>query len=236
MEKNKSKVWAIIQVISSSPQFWMVVGTMLTTVWAWAKGWFDSPFAPLTIPVILIVVALTFYVVKQLTVTKSKRGLTELSPKELQSEIRNWVDVPAWSVQPQPLQSETMFAYEVQYKDIHIAVVREKPQPSIIVLITKFTMRSEKTMLSEVEWQRLGSQLSIELARFGIEWDFIGESNTFESIELIEPVILDDSLTQYYFRSRIMFVVRARILAHELWKEALRQSGKSTLDKEGSQP
>lgn len=199
-----------------------LVGVAMAAVIAWLQSvpWYLALLGLLS-AVVLILFGINQYEIRK---ERHKKKLTQLSDKELQSEIRNWIDIPAWSVQPQPPQGETMFAYQVEYKGIHIAVVREKQQSSIVVLITKFTMQSEKTNLSEVEWQRLSSQLSIELARFGIEYDFIGTPNKAETIELVEPVILDDSLTPYYFRSRIMFVVRGRILAHELWKEALRQS------------
>ena len=73
------------------------------------------------------------------------------------------------------------------------------------------------------------------MARFGIEYDFVGEPNKWETIQLIEPVILDDSMTSFYFRSRIMFVVRAIILVREIWKDALRLSEKSIPDKKDSQ-
>src|SRR3990167_213539 len=161
MDKKKS-LWAIIQVITSSPQFWVAVATVLTALWAWVKGWFASPFAPLTIPVILIVVALTFYITNQIRTNKKQRGLTDLSHKEFESLIWEWLRVSAWTAHPLPLQNETIFAYEVQYHDIHIAVVREKPQPSVIVLETKFSMTSKKTILSEAEWERLGSPMSID--------------------------------------------------------------------------
>lgn len=187
---------------------------------------------------IIFVIVFTLVGVNQVDTWKQrhKKGLMQLSRKELERTIREWVNIPAWSVQPQPLKEGTLFAYVVKHQDLHVAVVRQAAEPSVIGLASKLTMRSEKTTLSEAQWQRLAGQLSIEMARLGIEWDFVGSPNKYETIRLGEQVILDDAVTGYYFRSRIIFVIRAGILVWEIWKEALRLSEQSIPDKGCSQP
>ncbi len=182
-------------------------------------------------------VGLVLWTINQIAVWKErhKKSLTKLSDKELENTIREWINIPAWSVQPQTLQEGTLFAYLIQHQDLHVAIVRQASERSIIGLASKLTMRSKKTELSQPEWERLSGQLSIQLAQFGIEYDFVGDPIKWETIQIVEPVILDDSMTGFYFRSRVMFVIRAAILTLEIWKEALRLSQKSIPDKEGFQ-
>ena len=177
-------------------------------------------------------VALILFGINQYETLKErhKKKLTQLSDKELESLVWEWLKISAWKVNPEPLEDKTIFAYHVQFQNIPIDIVRESHQPDIISLISVFTMPSEKEGLSEAERNRLWGQLRIEFARLGIQWDYV---KTPDTVRLIESIILEDSITSYYFRSRIMFVIRANILAYELWKEALRLSKQSTPDKKG---
>ncbi|MEK7280950.1 MAG: hypothetical protein AAB037_01180, partial [Chloroflexota bacterium] len=186
---------------------------------------------------LLAAIALILFSINQYDAWKVKRKkrLIQLSNKELESKIREWINIPAWSVQPQSQLKGILFAYSIQHGGLHVAIVRDAEEPSVIALVSKFTMPSEEAALYKGEWGRFRGQLSIEMARLGIQWHFIGPQNKFEAIELAEQVILDDAVTGYYFRSRVLFVLRAGILVMELWKEALRLSGKSVSDGEGSQ-
>jgi len=219
----KSNILDLIQSVG-------MVGVAVVAIVAWLQSvpWYLALLGLLT-AVVLILGGINQYEIRK---ERHKKKLTQLSDKELESLIWDWLKISAWKANPQPLQVETVFAYQVQFQDILIDVVKEKPQPEMIFLVSVFTMPSEKEGLSEVERNRLWGQLRIEFARLGIQWDYVGTPDT---VKLSEPIILDDSITPYYFRSRIMFVVRANILAYELWKEALRLSRQSIPDKEDSQ-
>ncbi len=80
--------------------------------------------------------------------------------------------------------------------------------------------------LSQENWELVASRLSVEMARLGIQFLFTGEPNKFQQIMLIEQVILDDSLTDYIFRERVMFVARALVLVKEVVNAASRVTGK----------
>ena len=205
----------------------MGAAVVAIVVWLQSVPWY-LVLLGLLAAVVLILFGINQYEIRR---ERHKKKLTQLSDKELEALIREWINIPAWKVSPYPLQGkvETLFAYQVQFQDVLIDVVKENPQPEMIFLISVFTMPSEKEGLSKAEQTRLWGQLRIEFARLGIQWDYVDTPNT---VRLTEPIILDDSITPYYFRSRIMFVVRANILAYELWKEALRTSGQSTPDKE----
>ncbi len=207
-----------------------LVGVAVAAFIAWLQSvpWYLALLGLLA-AVVLILIGINQYETRK---ERHKKKLTQLSDKELESLVWEWLRISAWKINPQPLQVETVFAYQVQFQDILIDVVKEKSQPEMIFLVSVFTIPSEKEGLSETERNRLWGQLCIEFARLGIQWNYVGTPDT---VKLTEPIILDDSITSYYFRSRIMFVVRANILAYELWKEALRLSKQSTPDKKGSQ-
>lgn len=197
---------------------------MGTIVWAWAKGWFSSFWAPLTIPILLIVLALTIYITNQYKNAKKEKGLTKLSPDELDKKLQEWTLIPSWK-----MRRIDSLNYEVTSSDVLIRITR--PEPLVFELSSTFKLESEKTNLSESEWARLRGQTRIDLARLGIQFQDTGVNQW----QLVEDVVIDDTLTGYRFRPRIMFVIRAWILVFELWNEALRQSEQSTSHKGDSQ-
>ena len=219
----KSNILDLIQSVG-------MVGAAVVAIVAWLQNvpWYLALLGLLA-AVVLILFGINQYEIHK---ERHKKKLTQLSNKELEVLIWEWLKISAWKVSPQPLQDATLFAYQVQFQNVLIDIVRESHQPDIISLISVFIMPSEKEGLSGAERNRLGGQLNIEFARLGIQWDYV---ETPDTVRLIESIILEDSITPYYFRSRIMFVVRANILAFELWKEALRSLKQLTPDKKGSQ-
>ncbi len=224
MDKKKGKAWSVIQVILSSPQFWSGVGTVLTAIWAWAQGWFASYWAPLTIPIILIVVALTFYLVKQFKVNEKEKQLTELSDKELESTIHGWVDIPRISVTRQT-NDETLFQFDVVAPNsIPITIKRRKVDPFFFhfgVIVTWKPETKEK-LRSQQEPMRsnLMSNLRIEMLRLGIQFEMKGN---FDEILLVQTIPLDDTLTRFYFLQQIYFVIRCASLVGELIEQSLKK-------------
>jgi hypothetical protein len=228
MGTKRNRLWNSIQVLLSSPQFWAVVGSMLTALWAWAKGWFASPYAPLTIPIILLVVALTFYLVNQVKSTRAKRGLTKLSHKEIETQVREWIDISAWKIQKGALPNGVLLSYDLTHGDLPIHIERQAKQPEVFYLASEISLTHlvpKNKRMSREDWESLAGKLAIEMARQGIQWSFSGDegdkklANKEERIRLIDYVILDDSLTGFYFREKVMFVVRALILVIEVSRE-----------------
>ncbi len=87
-----------------------------------------------------------------------------------------------------------------------------------------------------IKWSILTSQLKIEMCRLGIQWEFV-ESKDKSAFGLIDYVILDNSISEYQFRAKIMSVINAAILVNELVNNALTQAenAKLTPDKGDSQ-
>jgi len=103
-----------------------------------------------------------------------------------------------------------------------VNVIREPKNPHIILLMGRVIMTPPPNRtLSGVEWRKLAGKISIEMARLGIEFDFTGGPNPYEIIVLLDPVIIDDSLSNFFFRQRIFFVIRAMILVIEIYRQYL---------------
>lgn len=218
----------------------LVAGVIAVTAWILAK--IAALPAYQILIVIIIVIAFTFWGINQFAYfrERQKKKLSKYSDKEIENTIREWVNIPRWSVQPLSLEDKAKsagvkFGYVIKHDSFHITIEGPSDDPFKILLLGGLNMESKKPVLTNPEWERLAGQLSIEMARLGIQWEFIGKPNKLNTIQFFEPVILDDSTTGYDFRSRIMSVVRALILAQEVWKEALRLSEKPSSDKEGSQ-
>ena len=175
--------------------------------------------------------AIILLLINQVAVWKvrRKRRLTQLPSKEFESEISEWITTTAWSIQPLELAEGASFARLIKYNDLPIQLKRTVKEPLVVQLTTGLRMSSAKMALSDAQWQDLVTDLRIEMARFGIQFDFVGDKQ--DTLRLTESVTVDDSMTGFLFRPRIMFVVRAYILAVEVYKEALMVAGKPILDK-----
>ena len=141
--------------------------------------------------------------------------------------IRDWLDIPAWFVHKKDVADA--IAYDVVYGDAVIGVVKSEKDHRVITLTTDIFLEPKKTTLSQEEWERLDGQIASSLA----QKDFQFSIPQPQHVQIIRQVYIP--IDELQFRERIMDVFRARIPIIELWKEALRQSEKSTLDKEDSQ-
>jgi len=181
---------------------------------------------------------LTFWGINQYAVFRErhKKVLTQLSDKEIEDTIRNWLDITSFSFQRKEAIQGLYFAFEVKHGGLSVHIERQYKEPDVIILAGELHMNPKETPITLADWEKLGGQISVDMARLGIQWKFVGEDNKWEKVRLLDAVLLDDSSTGFYFRQKIMFVVRSQILVFELFKECLRQvSQRSIPDKEDFQ-
>ena len=136
--------------------------------------------------------------------------------------IRDWIDITAWFVHKKDIVNT--IAYDVLYDDALVEVKTEQ-NPKVITLTTEIFLESKKTILSTQAWERLDGQIASSLAQNNFQFS-IPQSHRVSIIRQVYTPI-----DELQFRERVMDVFRARIPIIELWKEALRQSEKSILDK-----
>ena len=94
---------------------------------------------------LLAAIGVTLWVINQYAILKErrKRQLTKLTDRELENMIREWINIPAWSVQPQPLEKGISFAYTVNHQKLLVFLFKQAKEP-IIILSTKLPMHSKK--------------------------------------------------------------------------------------------
>lgn len=137
--------------------------------------------------------------------------------------VREWLDIPSLTFKRQDPESGLFFKFLIT-DNYHrkITIIRWRDNPSIIEIISETIMTEKNPQnVNPLVWQKLASKLSIEMARLGIQFLFNGEHYKFNRIRLIDQIILDDSLTDFYFRQRIIFVLRALVLVNEITKEII---------------
>lgn len=140
-------------------------------------------------------------------------GFARFSEKRAEKKIREWIIVPGLRVEPFPKEQNLMFGFFLE--DVHkrrITVLREADSPSVLQVGARVTMSPPPRLLTETEWKKMSSEIKIEMARLGIQYSFDGSPNKYDSISLSDLVILDNTLTEFYFKQRIFFVLRAMVL------------------------
>jgi hypothetical protein len=158
---------------------------------------------------------------------RHKKKLSKYSEQELETAIHQWVDIPAFSFKRLEAEQNLYYKYLITDNFGHqVIIIRDKNDASVIQIISDMTIDVPGgSSLSQSDWKKVANKVSLELARLGVEYVFNGTPNQFERVRIIEPVIIDDSLTGFYFRQRILFVVRALILIAVVANDALREMG-----------
>ncbi len=170
--------------------------------------------------IVLILVGINQYSIFK---ERRKKRFTQYSDKEIETTIRDWVDLPTFSFQRQE-RPEVYFQFLITdiYKRL-VTIARHKNEPYIINILTELELTPTVQQVTKDGWEKLASRLSVEMARLGIQFKFNGETNKLDRIRLWESVSFDDSLTAYYFRERILFVIRAFVLVEEVRRDFFRE-------------
>jgi len=159
---------------------------------------------------------------------RTKR-ISKLSDKEIERMIREWIDMPGFVFERKPQEPDVLFNFLVQDKaGRKINIFRQADTPNIIFIVGRVQTVPPNRSLADAEWRKLAGNISIEMARLGIEYAFDGEPNRYEYVRLLDPVILDDSLTDFFFKQRIFFLLRAFVLVMEICRQDLRELGPRT--------
>ncbi len=155
---------------------------------------------------------------------KRSKNFLKHSEKRLEKIIRDWVDIPAFTFQRQEPEDCLFFKFLIKDKNSRsINIIREKDEPDLISIIAEINIEDPPANKEPDFLIKLSSNISLELARLGIQFVFNGEKNKFNRIRIIEQVSLRDPLTGLYFRQRIFFVIRAYVLIVEISKVTYRK-------------
>ena len=203
-------------------------------------GWLeDLPLYQLLL-LILFTIALVFLGINQIRrlQERRKRGIAEVSEKDVDETIRGWLDDPVFTFQ-RKMNAECLFQFVVSEEQGKrpVTVSRTKSKPGQILLSTSITLgdehRRKYETLSNNEKDKIVHNLRIEMARYRI--GFSGINRDLERATLSDVVLLDNALTEFYLRQRIFYVSGAFVLYGEIMSQQLMDVIEEESDNEGSQ-
>ena len=188
---------------------------------------------------ILFTIVLVLWGINQMRVLQErrKRGIAEVSDKEVYETIRGWLDDPAFTFQ-RMTNPKCLFQFVVAEDQGRrpVTVSRTKAKPSQLSISTGITLadehRKQYEKLSNNEKDKIGHNLRIEMARYGI--GFSGINRRLEKATLSDVVLLDNALTEFYLRQRIFYVSGAFVLYDETISRELMDVIEEESNKEGS--
>lgn len=171
--------------------------------------------------IVLVVACLVIFFVNQINSwkEKSKKKFSKLTDKEVEDIIRGWVEDPYHSIRKTD-NKECLFYYIVT--DVNgeggIGVARPRAKPAQIEIACSVSLRPEqKTKYDKLNSEakaKIVNNLRIEMARYGIQYKNL--STDLDNVLLGDLVFLDDSLTEYYFKNRMHFVLSGLVLYSEV--------------------
>ena len=175
---------------------------------------------------ILFTIVLVFWGINQIQILQErrKRGIAEVSDKEVYETIRGWLDDPVFTFQ-RKMSDECLFQFVVSEDQGRrpVTVSRTKAKPGQLSLSTGITLgdehRKKYDRLSNKGKDKIVHNLRIEMARYRI--GFSGINRGLEKANLSDVVLLDNALTEFYLRQRIFYVSGAFVLYDELMSQQL---------------
>jgi len=177
---------------------------------------------------IILTIGLVLFALNQISILKRerKKHIAKLSDKEIKNMIREWLDIPGFTIEGTVPEPQTYFNFFLKDKSNRgINIIRHADVPAVVLVAGRVKISSPKRSLNDTEWRKLAGKINIEMARLGIEYVFDGETNRYEFIRLVDPVIIDDSLTDFFIKQRIFFVLRAMVLVIEVTNQYLEELG-----------
>jgi hypothetical protein len=175
---------------------------------------------------ILFAAGLILFGLNQLKLWKKGRGISKYSDKKIEKIIREWIDIPNVTIERKPPEAQIHFYYVLTYKNIlKVNIVRDTQNPAIIQLAARVQTSLKDVPLKGADLRKNTGRIGIEMARLGIDYQFDGSPNPLDFILLVDPLILDDSLTEFHFRQRVLFVLRAMVLVIETSKRTVEELG-----------
>ena len=174
----------------------------------------------------LFTIVLVLWGINQIRILQErrKRGIAEVSDKEVYENIRGWLDDPAFTFQ-RKMSDDCLFQFVVSEAQGRrpVTVSRTKAKPGQLSLGTAITLGDEHQKkydrLSNTEKDKIVHNLRIEMARYGI--GFSGIARGLEEAKLSDVVLLDNALTEFYLRQRIFYVSGAFVLYVEIVSQEL---------------
>jgi len=219
MGRTKKDAWDVTKGALGSLFALAIIALPGILAWIKQMPWFLIPLS------VVFMAGNVLWTMNQWKQWRRGRGISRLSDKKIEQIIREWIDIPEVSIERKPPQPDVYFNFTMKYKTLNINIIRHKESPAIVQLVARIQTSLLDIPFNEEALRKNAGKVGIEMARLGIDYRFDGSPNPRDFILLIDPVILDDSLTEFYFRKRIMFVFRASVLVLETAKQTADELG-----------
>jgi len=212
MDIRKVISWLFNHLESLVVLFGIVGGGVLIAI-----SWLSSiPLHQLVMVIlfsVLGVLVLVFLILNQYRQfrTGRQKKIAELNDKDMERTIRDWLDKPTFTFKRE-VSPDCLFRFVVTDRQGRpVTISRYKSEPSTVLLTTGITLndehRKKHDTLNERQKKMVSCNLRIEMERYGIGQE--GIDNELKSAVLSDPVLLDNSLNEFYLHQRIFFVTGA---------------------------
>ena len=208
------------QLDKVSPLEWIGIGAAVlgaaAVYWAAITDWFSTPWAPLTIPMVLVIIASVYSIIDRYSQRRARTPFKPLSDNELRNTIQEWLTDYGWTVSYPPNIKELQAA---GYPWVINAVVQE-PMSLQIAYVPGDSMLTFSTYYSVpnnwwVEFDKLTSdpklclldEITIELAHF--ELGVAGVVHPLRNIALNDQVLYDETFSKIRFVEMAKHVISA---------------------------
>jgi hypothetical protein len=176
------------------------------TIWTILKDWFASPYAFLTIPIVLLVVSLCFFLINQI------QNMAHKKKKDYRKIITDWLFQYGYAAKRND-HDAAVWQISVISSDgtppIEVCILKNEPDfisigivcsisPEEIGPLTALTGQADSTLIED---------LRIEMGRIGIEYRNLG--HPLKSIYLAQKMALDNTLTPLSFLQTFLRVKHA---------------------------
>jgi len=180
---------------------------------------------------VLFAVALGLWIWNQIT-EKSKKRISKLSEEEIEQTVQDWIlDTPGVSCEKQKVKEtdEEFFIFTITLTDpdqpkpakFHVIQKRSTPKQIDIVLWGDLKLENVQADVRD----KIKRKISLELARMGCEFTYGNDKDALGKLVVAEPLVIDDSLTVYHFRQKLLSVIRATILIQIIREESFIEAG-----------
>lgn len=220
MGKTKKDAWDIAKGALGSLFALAIIALPGVLAWVKKMPWFLVPIS------VVFMTGSVLWTINQWKQWRKGRNVSKYSDKKIEKIIREWINIPGVSMERKLPDAQIHFKYLMtDTNGLTVNITRDKKNPAIIQLVARVKTVLEDIPLKKAEQKRTAGRIGIEMARLGIGYKFDGSPDPLDSVLLFDLVIIDDSLTELHFRQRILFVIRAMVLALETSKRTAEDLG-----------
>jgi hypothetical protein len=231
--------WLKSQIDKMSPWDWVsvavaVVGGLIALWVTHARGWFESDFAPLIVPVVVFTIMCGLVGARQLDAMVRARHPKGNPGIGLESKIKQWLDESGYSVGSETHEGLN-FTLLVRIKrapdvDLNaewlVILQQHKKTPELITFATKLRNQNDQVLSDKITGNAplaIIPILQIELARMGIM--FSGVKHPLREVTFTHIVPVTENFSRLTVMEGVMRIVNAQVVFEGTLTKAALQAG-----------